>query len=144
MQGRTAPEGILLTLEWAETTLEALLRGELHVAAGRADEGVTALREAAALEDKLRYDEPPDWMQPARHALGAVLLRFDRLAEAEAVYREDLQRLPENGWSLFGLGRALRLQGKDAEAAEVEARFRRVWQNADFELTSSCLCQPAK
>jgi len=58
------------------------------------------------------------------------------------VFREDLRRLPDNGWSLFGLGRALRLQGKEAEAAVVEARFNAVWSGADIELKSSCFCQP--
>ena len=87
------------------------------------DEAIAALYEAAEREDMLRYDEPPDWIQPVRHALGATLLMEGRYEDAEAVYREDLARLPGNGWSLYGLGRALRLQSKDAEAAEVEARF---------------------
>ena len=90
----------------------------------------------------VRYDEPPDWILPVRHALGATLLQSKKPAEAEAVFREDLRRLPDNGWSLFGLGRSLRLQGKEGEAAEVEARFKEIWAGADIELTSSCFCQP--
>jgi hypothetical protein len=65
-----------------------------------------------------------------------------RFADAEAVYREDLARLPGNGWSLYGLGRALRVQGKDAEASEVEAQFASAWEGADTPLRSSCFCQP--
>ncbi len=121
---------------------EALLRGEVLYRAGEVDAGLAALRDAQGLEDKLRYNEPPDWIQPVRHALGAALLQSARLAEAEAVLREDLRRLPENGWGLFGLARALRLQKRDVEAAEVEARFERIWAQADFKLTSPCLCQP--
>jgi hypothetical protein len=116
------------------------LAGEIAARAGRSDEAIATLCEAAAIEDTLRYDEPPDWLQPARHTLGAVLLRFDRAAEAETVYREDLMRYPENGWSLYGLGRALRKQGKDAEAKTVERRFARAWAKADVQLRATCLC----
>jgi tetratricopeptide (TPR) repeat protein len=81
-------------------------------------------------------------MQPVRHTLGAVLMRAGRYAEAEQVYRDDLARYPENGWSLYGLGRALRLQKKEAEAAAVEARFGKIWAHADVRLGSTCYCQP--
>jgi tetratricopeptide (TPR) repeat protein len=114
-----------------------VLDGEIDSQRGRYDESIRELREAVRLEDGLRYDEPPDWMQPARHTLGAVLLRAGRYTAAEAVYREDLARWPENGWSLFGLSRALRLEKKDAEAAPVEARFRRVWAQSDIKLGST-------
>ena len=63
-----------------------------------------------------------------------------RQAEAEAVYREDLVRYPENGWSLYGLARSLRLQGKGDEASAVSARFQKAWQHADVKLSSSCFC----
>jgi len=79
---------------------------------------------------------------PVRHALGATLLQAGRFGAAEEVYREDLKRLPENGWSLFGLARSLKLQNKTSEAAAVEARFKKIWAKADLPLTSSCLCQP--
>jgi Flp pilus assembly protein TadD len=87
------------------------------------------------------YSEPPDWIQPVRHPLGASLLQAGRHAEAEAVFREDLEKLPGNGWALFGMGRALRLQGKDAEAARFEARFAEAWQGADVKIASPCFCQ---
>jgi tetratricopeptide (TPR) repeat protein len=94
------------------------------------------------VEDALRDDEPPDWIQPVRHTLGAVLMRAGRYAEAEQIYRDDLAHYPENGWSLFGLGSALRIQKKDKEAAAVEARFRSIWVRADVKLGSTCYCQP--
>ena len=66
-----------------------------------------------------------------------------RFAEAEQVYRDDLARLPENGWSLFGLTESLRKQKKDAdEVAQTQAKFKKVWAKADLTITTSCLCQP--
>jgi tetratricopeptide (TPR) repeat protein len=119
-----------------------MLEGEILVREGKVDAGVAKLREAVKAEDALKYDEPPGWILPVRHALGAALLQAGRFGAAEEVYREDLKRLPENGWSLFGLTRSLKLQNKTSEAAAVEARFKKVWAKADLQLTSSCLCQP--
>jgi hypothetical protein len=70
-------------------------------------------------------------------------MQAGRFAEAEQVYCDDLARLPENGWSLFGLARSLELQNKNDEAATVEARYHKIWSKADVQITSSCLCQPA-
>ena len=68
-----------------------------------------------------------------------------RLANAEAVYRDDLKRYPENGWSLRGLAQALEAQGKRPEAADVKARLARAWVRADVVVDSSCLCiRPGK
>jgi tetratricopeptide (TPR) repeat protein len=125
------------------TIAAQFLDGEILLREGRAEAGFAALREAIAGEDKLRYAEPPAWAQPVRHALGAALLQRNRLAEAEEVYREDLARTADNGWSLFGLSQSLRLQNKNAdEAAALEAKFKHVWAKADITLTSSCFCQP--
>ena len=121
---------------------EAVLDGEILVREGKTEAGIARLREAVSLEDALRYDEPPGWIQPVRHALGAVLVQSGRAAEAEQVYRDDLKRHPGNGWSLFGLARALRLQKKDAEAAPFEEQFQKAWAGADVTLSSSCFCQP--
>ncbi len=98
---------------------------------------VRELEEAVRLQDALIYDEPPPWYYPVRQTLAATLLAAGRGAEAEAVYREDLKRNPENGWSLFGLARALTGQGKPADAAAVDKRFRRAWARADVVLTAS-------
>jgi hypothetical protein len=100
--------------------------------------------EMLAKEDKLVYDERPDWIQPVRHTLGAVLMRAGRVAEAEAVYREDLKVYAENGWSLMGLRDAMEVQGKDAEAASVRKRFRRQWTKADITPPSTRYCQEFK
>jgi len=108
-----------------------LLGGEIAAASGRTAEAIALLRRAAAAEDGLAYDEPSDWNLPVRHALGAVLLAAGRPAEAEAVYREDLRRNPENGWALKGLEISLRRQRRAPEAAAVERRFARAWRRAD-------------
>lgn len=117
------------------------LEGELAFRRGDRGTAEAKLREAVRLEDALKYDEPPPASVPARHALGAVLLAAGKAREAEAVYRDDLRRSPENGWSLLGLARALRMQGKPG-AAEVQARFRAAWKRADTDVTTSCLCVP--
>ena len=119
----------------------AMLDGELAYRRGDYDRAFTALREAVARDDALRYDEPWGWMQPVRHSLGALLLEQGRVAEAENVYRNDLARHPDNGWSLHGLAECLRRQDRGAEAQPVEAAFKVAWARADTELTASCFCR---
>lgn len=120
-----------------------MVEGEVLVAEGKIDSGIEQLRTAIKQEDALKYDEPPAWLIPVRHSLGAVLMKQQRFAEAEQVYREDLARLPENGWSLLGLAESLRKQKKNAdEAAQTRAKFEKVWAKADLTISSSCLCQP--
>lgn len=114
-----------------------VLAGELASARGRNAEAVKHLKEAVRRQDALRYMEPPPWYYPVRHSLGAVLLAAGRAREAEAVYREDLRRNPENGWSLAGLAASLRAQRRAAAARGVDARFEKAWARADVRLTSS-------
>ena len=94
-------------------------------------------RAAAKIEDAGLYFEPPKWYYPVRHSLGAALLKAGKNSEAEQAYREDLKRFPENGWALFGLAQALKAEGKNAEAARVDARFRKAWADADVKLVAS-------
>jgi tetratricopeptide (TPR) repeat protein len=110
---------------------QATVEGELAAARSDWTASIAALRRAVAIEDALTYDEPPPWHLPARQQLGVVLLRAGRAAEAERVFRQDLVRHPENGWSLAGLAGSLRAQGRVAEAGQVKARFRRAWATAD-------------
>src|SRR5262249_11038615 len=111
----------------------AELGGEIAARRGKMDDAVKQLEAAVRLEDELPYTEPPAWWRPTRQVLGAVLLEAERPAEAEAVYREDLRRNPENGWSLLGLARSL--EGRDpAEAAATQARFQKAWAQADVQL----------
>lgn len=137
---------------FSNNTEEALLaiaarmvEGETLVRENKLDAGIAELREAIKLEDALNYDEPPGWLIPVRHSLGATLMQNRRYAEAEQVYRDDLARLPENGWSLYGLASSLKAQQKNAsEAAVTHEKFRKLWAKADTKITSSCLCQPIK
>jgi tetratricopeptide (TPR) repeat protein len=123
---------------------EKMLDGEILYREGKVDEGIAALRDSANREDRLRYIEPPDWIQPVRHALGAALLESGRFADAEQVYRDDLARYPQNGWALYGLSRSLKQQGKQAEALAVKLQFDKAWEHADIKLTSSCFCLQPK
>jgi tetratricopeptide (TPR) repeat protein len=113
------------------------LMGEMATRSGKLDDGIAHFQMALKIEDAGLYFEPPKWYYPIRQSLGAALLKAGRSAEAEAVYREDLKRFPENGWSLFGLSAALRAQGKSAEAAAVDKRFAKAWSAADVKLTAS-------
>lgn len=119
-----------------------VLAGEMAAQQNDFPEAIKHLRNAIMVEDSLRYDEPPDWIQPVRHSLGIVLLRARQYAEAELVYREDLKRWPANGWSLFGLSRALELQGRKAESVEVARQFTEAWKDSDISIRGTCLCQP--
>jgi tetratricopeptide (TPR) repeat protein len=65
------------------------------------------------------------------------LIEAGKYAEAEKVYKENLEEIPDNGWGLFGLRQALLKQGKNDEANEVEKRFNETWKYADVDLTSS-------
>jgi tetratricopeptide (TPR) repeat protein len=103
-----------------------MVEGEILVAEGQDDRGIEQLRAAIQKEDALKYDEPPGWLIPVRHSLGAVLMKQQRFAEAEQVYRKDLARLPDNGWSLFGLAETLRRQSKNAdEASETQVKVKK-------------------
>ncbi len=107
------------------------------------DEAFAIFREGVAAEDALVYDEPPACMLPLRHAIGALLMANGRHEEAEAVYREDLRRNHDNGWSLTGLQLALKTQKHEPESDETavllsarlrqltSARLRRVNANPD-------------
>jgi tetratricopeptide (TPR) repeat protein len=119
-----------------------MLRGELAFREGRSDEAFTLLREAIELEDALAYDEPPGWMHPVRHALGALLLAEGRAAEAEGVYRDDLARYPENGWALLGLRQAVQAQGRTSDANALASRLGAAWARADVKPVASCYCHP--
>jgi tetratricopeptide (TPR) repeat protein len=134
------PDQIIMQVNLAKTLLELAsheLAGEIADAQGKTDVAVRELREAVKLQDGLRYMEPPPWYFPVRQALGAVLLKSGNATDAEAVYREDLARNPENGWALYGLEQSLRAQKKTQEAQAVHDRFEKAWSRADVKLASS-------
>ena len=129
----TPPEQVI-GINSAATLLEIarqLLLGEI-AAVEQPGEAVGFLENALRLEDGLTYDEPPPWYAPVRQTLGRVLLAWDQPEEAERVYREELRRFPNNGWSLFGLAQALEAQGRTHEAEQVRTQAHAAWSAADI------------
>lgn len=114
-----------------------VLSGEIAAKKKDYNLAIRHLKKGVELESTLRYDEPPTWFYPVRQNLGAVLIEAGKYAEAEIVYREDLEEIPENGWALYGLYQALSLRNKLKEAEEVKKRFEEAWKYADIELKSS-------
>jgi hypothetical protein len=114
-----------------------LVKGELAASTGHHHAAIRLVSEAVAIEDAMPYGEPPIWHHPPRQVLGALLLEAGRPAEAEAIYRQDLARFRENGWSLFGLWQSLVAQQRTEEARIVRTRFDKAWSRADVTLTAS-------
>ena len=124
-----------------------MLKGELAYRTGQFNTAFAHLRKSVELDDNLPYDEPWGWMQPTRHALGALLLEQDRVTEAEAVYRADLgldQTLsracqhPDNVWSLHGFHECLRRMNKTDEANIIKLRLDIATAHADVPIQASC------
>jgi tetratricopeptide (TPR) repeat protein len=113
-----------------------ILNGEILYAEGKQAESIAAFERAVEEEEALIYREPQDWLVPARQYLGAYLLKMNKAAEAEKVYREDLVLSPGNGWSLLGLHQSLKALGK-AEAAEYETKYRKAFAESDVVATAS-------
>ncbi|MBI3355324.1 MAG: tetratricopeptide repeat protein [Nitrospirae bacterium] len=116
---------------------ERLLAGEIAAHRQKYDDAIKLLQEAVKLEGALPYTEPPIWPIPVRHYLGTTLLMAGQPADAEAVYRADLAKNPDNGWAYFGLIQSLRAQQKSSEAEIVEQQFKSAWTHADVILTAS-------
>lgn len=120
---------------------ESMMAGEIDYRKGEYESAFRHLREAVQLDDGLNYDEPWGWMQPARHALGALLIEQGRVEEAEQVYRNDLKRHPNNVWALQGLGECLDKQGKSEEATAVRAKYDLACERTDVKVNRSCYCR---
>lgn len=120
---------------------KAMLEGEVQYRAGNFDQGFASLRDAVAQSDALRYDEPWGWMQPPRHALGALLLEQGRIGDAQEVYVADLAMHPGNGWALFGLAECYERSGDHDQHAKTLAAARAAWARSDIPLTVSCYCR---
>jgi tetratricopeptide (TPR) repeat protein len=119
------------------TIAENGLAGELAASRQRYDTAIAFLEKAVAAQDSLHYNEPEDWYLPMRHVLGAVLLEASRPADAEQVYRKDLEQHRQNGWALYGLSQALRAQGKNEDAEHAKSQYVLAWMHADVKLTGS-------
>jgi len=129
---------------------EQMLLGELEYHKGNVDTSFEHLRQSVELDDTLPYDEPWGWMQPTRHALGALLLEQGRYEEAEAAYRADLGldttlsracQHPSNVWSLHGLHECLTRRGETAEAAHIKLQLDKAAARAEIPIKASCFCR---
>ena len=129
---------------------EQMMRGELAFKAGRREEGLAHLRNAVALDDGLAYEEPWSWPQPARHALGALLMEAGEYDEAEAAYRADLGldgqlprpcQNPRNVWALHGLHECLLRRNETVERTHIKALLDQAVARADVPIRASCLCR---
>ncbi|KAI2790943.1 hypothetical protein POX_c03795 [Penicillium oxalicum] len=127
-----------------------MLRGEIAYRQGMYDEAFALLRRAVETDDNLPYDEPWGWMQPSRHALGALLLEQNRVQEAMDVYAADLGlddslpralTHPNNIWSLHGYHECLVKMKKHAEAQAIQPHLRSAMAFADVSINSSCFCR---
>ena len=116
-----------------------VVAGELAALEGDLAKAIEHLKNATVLEDGLTYTEPAAWYIPTRQNLGAVLMKAGKYSEAEAVYKEDLEVLRQNGWSLMGLYNALTAQGKTDEAQKIMQEFQMAWQHADIKIDDSVL-----
>ncbi|MFW8634627.1 hypothetical protein [Cribrihabitans pelagius] len=128
---------------------QEMLRGEIEYRKGSYDAAFTHLRRSAELDDNLPYDEPWGWMQPTRHALGALLFEQGRKEEAEAVYRADLgldgtlpraSIHPDNVWSLKGLHDCLKARGEDTEIRHIKQKLDLALARAGRSVAASCFC----
>jgi tetratricopeptide (TPR) repeat protein len=113
---------------------EAVLAGKVAIARDQISVGLDHLKRAVSLEDSIPYMEPPFWTTPTRQTLGAALLEAGMAADAEGVFRADLDRNPRNGWSLYGLQQALKQQRQDFAADAVGREFAQSWSRADSPL----------
>jgi tetratricopeptide (TPR) repeat protein len=129
---------------------EAMMTGELEYRRGNYEEAFAQLRRAVELDDGLPYDEPWGWMQPTRHALGALLMEQGRFDEAEAIYRADLGldgtlrracQHPDNVWSLHGLYECLTRRGESVEAPLIKQRLDLALARTDVPVKASCFCR---
>ena len=129
---------------------EAMLMGELEYRKGNYEVAFDYLRKSVELDDALPYDEPWGWMQPARHALGALLMEQGYLEEAEAVYRADLGldnslsracQHPNNVWSLHGLHECFVHRGEQVEVLHIKRQLDQAIARAEVTVTSSCYCR---
>jgi tetratricopeptide (TPR) repeat protein len=121
------------------TIAQAVLQARIADSRGEREAVFASLGKAMALQDGMRYHEPPDWYFPVTQAMGDAYLKWGEPARAKRMYERTLRKFPENGWSLFGLARSLEALGRPAEAARAEERFRAAWKNADIPAPVSFL-----
>lgn len=116
-----------------------VVAGELAALNGDTSKAIKHLENAVEFEDGLTYTEPAAWHIPTRQNLGAILMNAKKYGEAEKIYKEDLDVLRQNGWSLMGLHNSLKAQGKMDEAEAIKQEFDKAWEHSDIEIETSIL-----
>jgi tetratricopeptide (TPR) repeat protein len=116
-----------------------VVAGELYALKGDVSNAIDHLEKAVESEDSLTYTEPAAWHIPTRQNLGAILMNAKKFEAAEKIFKEDLDILRQNGWSLMGLHNSLKAQGKLQEAEKIKQEFEKAWQHADIEINTSVL-----
>lgn len=135
--GNNTPQGVL-------DVYEHVTAGEIALAENRLDAAVEELKAGMKAEDRLRYDEPPDWTLPVRHTLGAVYLKMGKPTDAILVYKQDLAKTPDNVWSLVGIANAYHALGQHQLAAQWTKKLKAAQAKNAEGITTSCLCVPGK
>jgi tetratricopeptide (TPR) repeat protein len=113
---------------------EDVLGAKIAMARKDYTQAISLLTAAVAIQDTLKYGEPPDWFFPVRESLGAALLINGDAVAAEKVFRADLDRNPRNPRSLYGLQQALKAQNKNYDAGFVEDQFRDSWKGGEVKV----------
>ena len=138
-EAATPPDAIF-QMPWNNKTKDVLkiaenvLGAKIAMAKHDPNGAIAQLREAVAIQDTLKYGEPPDWYFPVRESLGGALLLNGNAGEAEKVFRDDLDRNPRNPRSLFGLRESLKVQNKAYDAQFVDKQFQAAWKSPDLKL----------
>jgi tetratricopeptide (TPR) repeat protein len=114
-----------------------VLEGEILASENNFEKSINLLNQAVKLEDALTYQEPPDWFFSVRHQLGAIQIEAERYQDAIITFKEDLVRLPKNGWALKGLAVAYSKLNDLPNLKMTEQKFIESWATADLELNSS-------
>lgn len=134
---KLVPGDAIVGLSSAATVMNIpkhILEGKIKTAEGETKDAIEYFKKAAEEQDKLSYDEPPDWYPSARLFLGGTLYSSGNYSESEKVFRDDLKTYPHNGWALFGLANSLKMQSKNDESSRVLEEFKTAWKNADTNL----------
>ncbi|MGC4041865.1 MAG: hypothetical protein QM710_14060 [Flavobacterium sp.] len=115
----------------------AVLKGEILASEKKYAESIKVLKQGVAMEDKLNYNEPPDWFFSVRHYLGAVQIEAGKYNDAIATYEQDLKRLRNNGWAQHGLKLAYQKLNDARKVKETEMLLAKSWATADVDITTS-------
>lgn len=131
------------SLDWVDQRSDAdalqmssdILEARLAELSGDLERAAALLEDAVKVQDATPYSEPPSWFYPIRESLGAIQLKQNLAAAAEATFREGLRRTANDPRLLLGLSAALSTQQRSDDAATAQRAFRTVWRGGDLAPT---------